>query len=185
VQFAQLEAGTFATSFIPTAAAAVTREADIASMTGTNFSSWYNQREGTFVVSYINPIVASGKYPAVYAARIQASNDSANTNEVFSATTDAQNLVRISGVDQAIIALGGAYTPGALRTVATAYKTNDFAAAYNGILGGTDTSGDVPTTLDMLNIGYNTLGELLNSHIRTFTYYASRLNDAQLQALTA
>ena len=48
---AQSEAGTFATSYIPTTTAAVTRAADSApAMTGTNFSSWYNQPEGTFVL---------------------------------------------------------------------------------------------------------------------------------------
>jgi hypothetical protein len=45
---AQLETGAFPTSYIPTTASTVTRSADLASMTGTNFSSWYNQSEGTF-----------------------------------------------------------------------------------------------------------------------------------------
>ena len=38
---AQLEAGAFATSYIPTTSAALTRNADVATMTGTNFSDWY------------------------------------------------------------------------------------------------------------------------------------------------
>jgi hypothetical protein len=49
---AQLEAGAFATSYIPTTTVAVTRSADIATITGTNFSSWYNQSEGSFVAVY-------------------------------------------------------------------------------------------------------------------------------------
>jgi hypothetical protein len=44
---AQLEAGSFPTSYIPTVAATVTRAADVASITGSNFSSWYRQDEGT------------------------------------------------------------------------------------------------------------------------------------------
>lgn len=47
---AQLEAGSFATSYIPTVASQVTRAADSASMTGTNFSSWYNVGQGSFYV---------------------------------------------------------------------------------------------------------------------------------------
>jgi hypothetical protein len=48
---AQSENGTFPTSYIPNlATGTTTRNADVVSMTGTNFSSWYNASEGTFVV---------------------------------------------------------------------------------------------------------------------------------------
>jgi hypothetical protein len=49
---AQLEAGAFLTSYIPTVASAVTRSADSASMTGTNFSSWFNNAEGTVYADF-------------------------------------------------------------------------------------------------------------------------------------
>ena len=45
---AQLEQGAFSTSYIPTTTAAATRAADVATVTGANFSDWYNQTEGTF-----------------------------------------------------------------------------------------------------------------------------------------
>ena len=43
----QLELGAFSSSTIITSGSTVTRAADVASITGTNFSSWYNQSEGT------------------------------------------------------------------------------------------------------------------------------------------
>ena len=49
---AQLEALAFPTSYIPTTSAQVTRASDNASMTGTNFSSWYNQSQGTFYMDF-------------------------------------------------------------------------------------------------------------------------------------
>lgn len=45
---AQVELGAFLTSYIPTVAATVTRNADAASMTSTNFSAWYNAGAGTW-----------------------------------------------------------------------------------------------------------------------------------------
>jgi hypothetical protein len=45
---AQFESGAFTTSYIPTSGTAATRAADVASITGSNFSSWYRQDEGTF-----------------------------------------------------------------------------------------------------------------------------------------
>jgi len=47
---AQLEASAFPTSYIATSGSQATRVADIASMTGTNFSEWYRQDEGSVVV---------------------------------------------------------------------------------------------------------------------------------------
>jgi len=48
---AQLEVGTFPTSYIPTTSAAATRAADVASMSGTNFSEWANS-VGTILAKY-------------------------------------------------------------------------------------------------------------------------------------
>jgi hypothetical protein len=47
---AQLEAGAFATPYIPTVASTVTRSADVAVMTGVNFSRWFNNAQGALVV---------------------------------------------------------------------------------------------------------------------------------------
>ena len=53
----QLELGAFPTSYIPTTTAAATRSADVASITGTAFSSWYRQDEGTVFVNGSAPRV--------------------------------------------------------------------------------------------------------------------------------
>lgn len=50
---AQLETGTFPTSYIPTTSSQVTRAADVANMSGTNFSSW-NNTTGTLLAKYRN-----------------------------------------------------------------------------------------------------------------------------------
>ena len=44
---AQMEAGSFPTSYIPTSGSTVTRAADLTKIIGTNFTDFYNQTEGT------------------------------------------------------------------------------------------------------------------------------------------
>jgi hypothetical protein len=87
---AQLEAGAFATSYIPTVASQVTRSADVATMTGTNFSSWYNQTEGTFVASFQNVVDPAAGGKAVF-----STNDGTNNNRVTLVTTTAAAEGRI------------------------------------------------------------------------------------------
>lgn len=46
----QLEAGAFPTSYIPTTTTNLTRNADVANMTGANFSDWYNAGAGAWYI---------------------------------------------------------------------------------------------------------------------------------------
>jgi hypothetical protein len=181
---AQAEIGGFATSYIPTAASAVTRAADIATMTGTNFSSWYNASEGTFVASF----EAS---PNAYTTYLAASNGVVAQNSVHIDNDIGGNMRApyYSGSSNvALLSLGAVGTLNAVNKVATAYKVNDFAASRNGGAVVTDTAGAVPVGVVQLNIGADPSGAAVNvsnTHIRSITYYASRLTNAQLQALSS
>lgn len=52
-RYAQLERNAYATSWVATTDTATTRTEDAVSITGANFSSWYNQDGGTFLVQYM------------------------------------------------------------------------------------------------------------------------------------
>ena len=177
---AQLEAGSFATSYIPTVASTVTRNADVATMTGTNFSSWYNQSEGTFVSQAGSFGLGVGS-----AAFIGHASDG-TTNEYIDVGRYQPTLnviINDGGVSQANLPVGGAAN-GTVRSLAVAYKVNDFAASVNGATPVTDTSGTIPT-VNRLAIGSEGLAYFLNGHIRTIAYFNTRLPNAQLQTLTA
>jgi hypothetical protein len=180
---AQVEAGAFATSYIPTVASQVTRSADIATMTGTNFSSWYNASEGSFVSSY----EAS---PNTFTTYLAASNGVVAQNSMHMDNDGAGNMrvAYYSGSSAtALLTLGAVGTISAVSNVATAYKVNDFAASRNGGAVATDTAGAVPVGVNRLNIGADPSGaavNVTNTHIRSITYYNTRLTNAQLQALT-
>jgi len=178
VQFAQLEASLFASSFIPTSGASVTRAADSAVMTSTNFSSWFNASEGTFVASASTDSTASTR--GVYAA-----SDGTNNNRIYlSTTTDTNHLVVASGSTQANITVAGVVSDNTVFRDAFAYRANDINGATNGVLGTPDPASTLPV-VDQFRIGARGDNSIrLDGRIRTIDYYPTRLTDAQLQALS-
>ncbi len=179
---AQLEAGAFPTSYIPTTTAAATRSADVASISGSNFSSWYRQDEGSlFTDCSINYTVPGTSFPLVASL-----NDGTSNNRIengFLTSTLAGFEVVTGGVGQV-----GAYpNPGSTltRRLGTCYRANDFAASVNGTSVNTDTSGSLPT-VDRLRIGDRTgsPANALFGTIRRLTYWPQRLSNATLQQIT-
>ena len=176
----QLEAGSFATSYIPTAGSQVTRAADQASIVAPNFAPWYNQSEGTFVVEF------STFKPTTTGATglvIDASDGTINNRHylgVVSASDEGRTAV--GGATQASIIQ--AYAPNVTEKCGYAMKANDFAFARNGSMVGTDTSGSMPT-IDRMFIG-NAAGiaAYLNGHVRSIKYYSTRLSNAKLAILS-
>jgi len=179
---AQLEARAFATSYIPTVASQVTRAADIAAITGPNFTPWYNQSAGTFVVS----VDSYAEQAGVNAYNILSANDGTTNNFIrpYVYATNAGETVRIAASTVAEISRG-TWSQNVPFNLAATYAANDFIVALNGALSSADTSGAVPTANQLALGANNGVGSYLNGHIRSIRYYPSRLTDAQLQALTA
>jgi hypothetical protein len=177
---AQLEAGAFPTSYIATVAATVTRSADAASMTGTNFSSWYNQGEGTVYFEGGIPYNYSAGFQTTYSVNDTTTNN--NIQPAFNSSADVINVeIKVAG--SAVAGFFPAYISGTTK-LAFAYKLNDVNYAKDGTAGTTDTSATIPV-VTQINLGANpTPSNFLNGHIRRLAYYPLRLTDAQLQALT-
>lgn len=179
----QFEAGAFATSYIPTTTTALTRNADVATMTGTNFSSWFNASEGTFVAQYFPNAVA----PATTGQVVFNTNDGTSLNAIQlskRANVDASTryTTDAGGSGQTFSNLG-VFTA-TQTTTAVAYKENDFAGIKSGGSLVTDTLGTVPT-LNRMVIGADRLGAgSINGYIQRIAYYPTRLPNATLQVLT-
>jgi hypothetical protein len=186
---AQLEAGAFATSYIPTTSAQVTRSADIATITGANFSQFYNQSEGTFVVSLTPRGVPLGGNNVRFLEVNDGTGNNRNPLLFASSTGTAFAQYRVAGVDQASTPSSvGYYASGVPIQIGAAYAVNNFATSFSGGTVQTDTSGSVVTTATQMTIGSATSGagaEVFNGHIRSIRYYPSRLSNATLQSLTA
>jgi len=178
---AQLEAGAFATSYIPTVASTVTRSADVATMTGTNFSSWYNQTAGTFVAS-ADVLAVAGTTIAV---DVRAGTGNQNQITLYQVGSAPVFTVTSGSVSQATIVPSGTAAANTVFKLAAAATVNDFAATFNAGTVGTDTSGVMPVALDRCWFG-SAAGttSYLNGHIREIAYYNTRLPNTTLQALT-
>lgn len=177
VDCAQLEVGSFATSIIPTTTTSLTRAADSASMTGTNFSSWFNASAGTFAAD-----IQFGGTGAGGATRIIQADDGTEANRLVMAATNALSRIidTVAGVSQADYST--AYT-GTTSKHTFAYQLNDIGSAVNGTLGAGDTSCTLPT-VNLLRIGSAQAGTYGQIWLRGLSFYATRLPAATVTALS-
>jgi hypothetical protein len=168
---AQLEAGAFATSYIPTVASQVTRSADSASMTGTNFSSWYNISQGTLYCDFIAPTTSS---PCLGIGK-NTFNDTMAMNTV--------NLLRFAAVAP-FLTLGTAVS--GTNKIAATLAVGNFVASNNGLAVVTSTAlTNIQQSANTLNIGGTyTGGGYLNGTIKKLAYYPIAVSSANLIALT-
>lgn len=178
---AQLETGSSASSYIKTEGSTATRAADYPVMTGTNFSSWYNQAEGTFALSGVEWSGSTGVDNNREAIAVTGAN-STNRMSIVNSGGVAVGYIDTAGTPQALIS-DSAQRSGDIN-IAFAYAQNDAAFAVEGALKGTDTSVTLPI-VDRIGIG-NILGSAqLNGTIRRLAYYPRRLTNAELQIITA
>lgn len=180
----QLELGAFATSVIPTFGSTATRNADTASMTGTNFSSWYNATQGTLYSEVTAPQTFAYFPPQVSIHDGTTSNYLIND---FSSGGAPRYERAAGGVTASPMNASPAVSAGALVKQASAYALNDFAFVANAGTPVTSASGNVPTVTKLRIGGYLDsvgAGSLLNGYIRSIRYYPTRLPNATLQGLT-
>jgi len=172
---AQIEEGSFPTSYIKTSGASATRSADDASITGENFSSWYRQDEGSLYceaakrdVSYsVVPVSVDGG-PSDYIFLNLRSTESFEIKK--------NNSYQVSGLGFSNV---DAET---YHKIIGAYKKDNSAISLNGIDALTDTDCEIPA-INRLAIG-STSGVAQNCHIKKISYYSQRLTNEQLQQLT-
>jgi hypothetical protein len=176
----QIEAGAYATSYVKTEAAAVTRLADAASKTG--ISSLIGQTEGTVFVEFNSSDLQS------YTQRIFTLSDSTTNNVIGFQLTGANQItfyVENGGANQvAITKSAPAITLGQNVKIAAAYKANDFVLYINGVQVGTDTSGSVPATSALRYSEANDSAPYIGKIAQTLLF-KTRLSNAKLAELTS
>ena len=180
----QLEAGSFATSLIPTYGATADRSADIASVTGTNFSRFFKDTEGTFVVdAQMQRGFVSGNQSLFTVSDSSASD---HIRMYLSTSEKPVASVRTLNSGEASVSTNVDVSSGEIFTSSFGYKTNNTRAFTDNETSNLDTDVDLPTNIIELTIGhrYNNLKQL-NGWIRRLRYFNKRKSDSQLQKLTS
>lgn len=172
---AQLEQGSYATSYIPTVASTVTRNADVISKTG--ISSLIGQTEGTIFID-ANITTKSN-------TRVLLDIQDGTNNDVFQFVLYGNDFVcNIFDNGSLQAALSGGTLIGR-KKIALGYKANDFVLYVNGVQLSTDISGTVPTA-SLMALGYLYIagGYELGDTINSSALWKTRLSNTELATLT-
>ena len=178
---AQLEENPFVSSYIPTSGATVTRAVEAAKIETSKFR--YSEPQGTFLVE-VQTAQFGSDTPYIYSL-----NDNTSSNRIFQRIEDGATT-RYTGVSgnttRWSIPTGSVQTSAAFFKSATAYLVENIFVATDGGNTGSATSAVSPTGLLELDIGSsrNAQQNRLNGHIKQIQYFARRLDDATLIALT-
>jgi hypothetical protein len=176
---AQLEAGAFPTSYIPTTTATATRAADVASITGTNFSSWYRQDEGTvFAAGVSNGANGSGFFTL--------EDGSAAEYIRMGVSFSLLNFIvsKASSTQSDIYSTGTSFVFGSPFRGVAAYALNNVGLSLNGGSAQVDTTAGMPSAANALQIGFGKYSTYANGTIRRLTYWPVRLGNNVLQQIT-
>jgi len=169
---AQVEAGSFPTSYIPTTSATVTRATDVASVPTTG---WMDTTGGTILAEYYKriPIQGDGNYIWSLGGGNPMIMDGWKTELDFSAGMMNVAAPVVAGKNKIIFK----------------FEQGNYAVSSNGSAVSTSTLstawGSVPSSLQIATGGAVPFGKKgLHAPIARLTYYPTRLSDAQLITLT-
>ena len=176
---AQVEAGSFVTSYIPTGAGSVARSADVCSITGANFNSIWNAAEGT-MLSIGDSFGSAFAFYTYLTAQ-----GSPSTSNVFMANFGATAVVIQKDTPQAF--KSEATIPDAtLKKLAYSYTSGSTSSsAINGAIPTPSTNNSTASvaSASSFDIGFVSTSRL-NGHIAAIRYYRKRLSNAKLAQLT-
>lgn len=180
VGYPQMELGSVATSVIPTTTAAVTRNADVISVTGASGS--IGQTEGTIYAEFF--VDFNNRDADIFSV------DGGSTSDGFFMSirnsSVVQLIVRTASANALIFQRAGTYPTG-VNKLAVAYKNGDFAICLNGTTVQTNTSSITMPSVSinrasLCRSGLYTLNQQIR--IRAAALYNTRLTNAELVALT-
>jgi hypothetical protein len=181
---AQLELGSNATSYIPTVASTVTRNADVISKTG--ISSLIGQTEGTIFIDFNltkTPSDVNGRL-----LQLWATNDTTNAIiPILNQSNQLQISMFKDSIGNPVISASSSTLLGFGRNkIAIAYTSTTLSVYRNGVLLATgNPTIFFPSSLNSLNLGCSSFANRsLENTINSAILFKTRLTNAELAQLT-
>lgn len=177
----QLETGSFPTSYIPTTTTALTRSADVCSISGTDFTEMYNGLEGAIIAEGSVANLA-GNNRGMWAIN---NNTSAHGFLTYYDVTAAGISSQSRNTGSTTLTSNFLNSANTLFKRALAYRTGQASICTNGSsVTTTDVTISTQTMLT-LQVGNMLAGSFYwSGHIARIRYFKKRLPDAKLQSLT-
>ena len=179
---AQVEAGSFKTSYIPTSGSTVTRAQDTTKITGTNFTDFYNQSEGSFSAQFKGGQRYNLNNTTDQWSRVVGYKSGTNHTFLSSHTGGTNRYHTYNGPNQ-VNQINGPEHISEFAKASVGYGTDTLSLATK--IDVSSGSFITPTDVDAIFIGNDGSSQYpLNGYIKQLSYYPKRLTDAQLQNLT-
>jgi hypothetical protein len=183
----QYEAGAFPTSYIPTVASAVTRAADVATITGSNYTNWYNQEQGSFFFNTFarGDVSATCGFETVNSSNVDTPNGLAMIPR-YTGTNNATMSIALAGsYDGREVSVGVGSYPSVVKMVA-AIQDNNSVLSVNGAISSTIANRTIAKNVDYMRIGAARTGAIpVNTTISRIVYWPTRLSNITLQTISA
>ena len=179
---AQLEQGSFTTSYILTNGSSVTRSAETA--TGSGDASTFNDSEGVLMAE----ISALANSDTTNPNRGLGISSGSTNNTIFIYYQGTLNKLSCIIVSDGIVQFSSSTTlfnVDYYLKIGLKYKQNDFALWVNGVEALTDTSGNTPVGLNELAFDNGAGLDNFYGNTKQIQYYDSALTDSELETLTS
>jgi hypothetical protein len=181
-----IEAGSGASSYIPTAASQGTRAQDLAAITGANFSSWWTSNNPA---SFLIDLASTSRPIADRIFRIADSSGSAYGYGAYFNSTTMPMQVRavMSSASSSDVSIGANLAANTRTKIGFTVETASLKRFRDGVTASTLATPTLPPNLmTQMFIGGNpTFGNAsADFHIKQFKYWPTTLSDSAMQGYT-
>lgn len=179
------DAAKFPSSYIKTTASLVTRQGDYAAITGTNFSSWFNQDEGAFVVDFTPRQEMLPSYYSNYIFVVSNTLDAERLDCRLRADNSKLGFVAVHNGVTSAASVGASYVLGNNYRAAVSFNNTSYSYAFSTGNYEEDLNVQAVTGSTRLVLGsYSQNSASARGWIKRLVFYPRSLSQSEMLSVT-